>query len=458
MTERHFQKVVEQACRRPIPRPRQPSEEPAGDDQAIAENRAGARSEPAEHVDAERLLQTLSPKIRLLQDTIALMNEMRKGNAAGRRRQMSKAENLEAGLHTPCNRRYLTITLLALLAGPAAGQADARSCRRVVVQEPVAKAVARSRGRRSDSTREEQVERTTRTLRVGANGEVLLGEHLGRHPRDAQQRQRRDGRDRQNRPRPRRQRRARAAAAGAGRDHRARRPRRSQGALPATARRCGATTAATSTCRSPTTSPPRRAPAFDRRRSPAVDHDQATSRGSLAPNTVSGDVRIDRRRADCAAKSISGNVEITDTQIDGGFSVRASAATCCCAGSPRGARRRARSAATSSSTTSSASRSKRNRSAATSVQRARSQWRRYELNSLSGERPAALGGKTGFEIEANSFSGAVRSDLSFTSTRTQTRSRGRRRTSAASTATAARSWTSRRFAAASSSRSASHLD
>ena len=52
-------------------------------DQAIAESRAALNSEPQSTVARDSLFQALRRKVDLLQDTIALMNEMRKGDAAG---------------------------------------------------------------------------------------------------------------------------------------------------------------------------------------------------------------------------------------------------------------------------------------------------------------------------------------------------------------------------------------
>jgi hypothetical protein len=52
-------------------------------DQAIAESRAAFRSEPTSMPARDSLFEALKRKVSLLQDTIALMNEMRKGNAAG---------------------------------------------------------------------------------------------------------------------------------------------------------------------------------------------------------------------------------------------------------------------------------------------------------------------------------------------------------------------------------------
>jgi anti-sigma factor RsiW len=52
-------------------------------DQAIAESRAALRNEPQSAPARDSLFDALRRKVTLLQDTIALMNEMRKGNAAG---------------------------------------------------------------------------------------------------------------------------------------------------------------------------------------------------------------------------------------------------------------------------------------------------------------------------------------------------------------------------------------
>lgn len=52
-------------------------------DQAIAESRSALRTEPLSAPARDSLFDALRRKVALLQDTIALMNEMRKGNAAG---------------------------------------------------------------------------------------------------------------------------------------------------------------------------------------------------------------------------------------------------------------------------------------------------------------------------------------------------------------------------------------
>lgn len=52
-------------------------------DQAIAESRAALRAEPQSTVARDSLFNALRRKVSLLQDTVALMNEMRQGDAAG---------------------------------------------------------------------------------------------------------------------------------------------------------------------------------------------------------------------------------------------------------------------------------------------------------------------------------------------------------------------------------------
>jgi hypothetical protein len=52
-------------------------------DQAIDESRAALQAEPQSAAARETLFDALRRKVALLQDTIALMNEMRKGNSVG---------------------------------------------------------------------------------------------------------------------------------------------------------------------------------------------------------------------------------------------------------------------------------------------------------------------------------------------------------------------------------------
>jgi anti-sigma-K factor RskA len=52
-------------------------------DQAISESRAAVRAQPANEPAQQSLIDGFKTKIGLLQDTVALINEMRKGNEAG---------------------------------------------------------------------------------------------------------------------------------------------------------------------------------------------------------------------------------------------------------------------------------------------------------------------------------------------------------------------------------------
>jgi hypothetical protein len=58
-------------------------------DAAIGESRAAMQTEPASEVARNSLFEALRRKVTLLQDTIALINEMRKGNQEGAARIVS---------------------------------------------------------------------------------------------------------------------------------------------------------------------------------------------------------------------------------------------------------------------------------------------------------------------------------------------------------------------------------
>jgi anti-sigma factor RsiW len=58
-------------------------------DQAISESRAAVRSQPSNEPAQQSLMENFKTKIGLLQDTVALINEMRKGNEAGAARIVS---------------------------------------------------------------------------------------------------------------------------------------------------------------------------------------------------------------------------------------------------------------------------------------------------------------------------------------------------------------------------------
>ena len=58
-------------------------------DAVIGESREALRTEPSSTVAQESLFEALSSKVKLLQNTIALINEMRKGNQEGAARIVS---------------------------------------------------------------------------------------------------------------------------------------------------------------------------------------------------------------------------------------------------------------------------------------------------------------------------------------------------------------------------------
>jgi anti-sigma factor ChrR (cupin superfamily) len=58
-------------------------------DQAISESRAAVQAQPSSEPAQQSLIENFKTKIGLLQDTVALINEMRKGNEAGAARIVS---------------------------------------------------------------------------------------------------------------------------------------------------------------------------------------------------------------------------------------------------------------------------------------------------------------------------------------------------------------------------------
>jgi anti-sigma factor RsiW len=58
-------------------------------DQAISESRAAVRAQPTSEPAVSSLMDNFKTKLALLQDTVALINEMRKGNDAGAARAVS---------------------------------------------------------------------------------------------------------------------------------------------------------------------------------------------------------------------------------------------------------------------------------------------------------------------------------------------------------------------------------
>jgi len=151
-------------------------------------------------------------------------------------------------------------------------------------------------------------------------------------------------------------------------------------------------------------------------------------KGDVSAETVSGDVKLISVTRVTNAKSISGNVDMQDTQFDGAIeassvsgdvTMRHVSASRIDISSVSGNVKLedVTSDRVEAHTTSG--------NASFSGPLARSG--RYEMKSFSGEVRLTLSGNTGFELEASSFSGDVRSDLPLTIRGSSDERRGRRR-------------------------------
>jgi cytoskeletal protein CcmA (bactofilin family) len=141
----------------------------------------------------------------------------------------------------------------------------------------------------------------------------------------------------------------------------------------------------------------------------------ADIKGDLNANSISGDVRISGAGRIGTAKSISGTIEISDTQADGavaGSSVSGDVIL------RRVTARRLDGGSVSGNIKLDEVQCERVSAQTTSgsvwFSGALARSGRYELKSFSGEVRVMLSGNTGFEVDANSFSGEVRTDLAIT--------------------------------------------
>lgn len=141
----------------------------------------------------------------------------------------------------------------------------------------------------------------------------------------------------------------------------------------------------------------------------------ADIKGDLSANSISGDVRISGAGRIGSAKSISGSVEISETQTDGavaGSSVSGDVIF------RRVTARRLDGSSVSGNIRIEDVQSERvgaqTTSGNTSFAGTLARNGRYELHSFSGEVRVLLAGNTGFEVDANSFSGEVRTDFPIT--------------------------------------------
>ena len=150
-------------------------------------------------------------------------------------------------------------------------------------------------------------------------------------------------------------------------------------------------------------------------------------RGDVSAESVSGTVRIINGGRVASAKSISGDVEVTESEIDG--SLNASTAS----GSVLLRKVKARQVEVGSISgdvviedVDAAQVEGQTVSGSVRFGGALARGGRYELTSHSGTVTATLTGNAGFEVEATSFSGSIRSDFSFASSGDAVRGRWRR--------------------------------
>jgi DUF4097 and DUF4098 domain-containing protein YvlB len=138
-------------------------------------------------------------------------------------------------------------------------------------------------------------------------------------------------------------------------------------------------------------------------------------RGEVTLETVSGNVTIVNGGRISGAKTVSGNVDVTGADMDGG--IEASSV------SGNVALRKGKATRVSLSTVSGAVSLEdfscqrgelQSVSGDATLSGPLAAGGRYELNSHSGEIKVALSGDTGFELDATSFSGSIRSDLPLT--------------------------------------------
>jgi len=135
-------------------------------------------------------------------------------------------------------------------------------------------------------------------------------------------------------------------------------------------------------------------------------------KGDVSANSISGTVRIANGGRIAAAKSISGDVEIIDTQTDGAIDVQSVSGGVTLR---KVSARRIEVGSVSGSVTIQDIQCDRveahSVSGGVEFGGTLAKGGRYELNSHSGDVRVVLAGSTGFELEANSFSGNIHSDL-----------------------------------------------
>lgn len=138
-------------------------------------------------------------------------------------------------------------------------------------------------------------------------------------------------------------------------------------------------------------------------------------KGELALESVSGNIKVANGGRVANAKSVSGEVELTDTSVDG--SLNASSVSGTVMLRKVKARRLDLGSVSGDVVVEDVECDRVSGQSVSGDVRfsgVLASGGRYELTSHSGEVRVAVSGNTGFEVEANSFSGSVRSDLPVT--------------------------------------------
>jgi DUF4097 and DUF4098 domain-containing protein YvlB len=151
-------------------------------------------------------------------------------------------------------------------------------------------------------------------------------------------------------------------------------------------------------------------------------------KGDLSASSVSGTVRIANAGRVSSAKSVSGSVEVLDTQIDGGIEVQSVSGNVVLR---KVNARQIEASSVSGEVQIQDVQAERieGHSVSGNVEYSGTLAKggRYELNSHSGDVRLTIGPGTGFELEASSFSGSIKSDLPLKSDRDSDSGPGRRR-------------------------------
>ena len=303
-------------------------------------------------------------------------------------------------------KKLATVVVVAVLVGGGAAQAEQRLTRERTVRERV----ERYQGRDRDQ-REQQTERTTRTLKVGTNGEIHIGNVAGNITvtrgggneatleiiKTARARTSEDARQMLGLVQV-------DVTERSGRaEIKARYPQDDEYRRHDNRRNIHVSVAFNLA-----------APAGTRLTATSVSGDVSCKdiTGDVAIESVSGSVRIANGGRVAAAKSVSGNVEITDTEIEG--QVEASSVS----GNVMMRNLKARGLEVGSVSGNvilqdvTADRVEgQTVSGDVEFSGTLARGGRYELSSHSGSVQVAVAGGTGFELEATSFSGSVRSDI-----------------------------------------------